>query len=147
VSSAASAGSTDLVSSLLQIALITGMLVGSFWALGLLQRWFSGDLEHQRSARRRAREGRSTRVAAPRRPIEAVAADVRRLARELAMVPSGIPQGKRLGLQAAYDDVLIEAATLLEIRHGLDQLPRSARGLERMRLVASLEAAGLVLDR
>lgn len=147
MSSAASAGSADLVSSLLQIALVTGALIGTLWAVGRVQRWSSGGRERQRSARRRTRAGRSARSAAPRRPIEAVAADLRRLTRELAMVPSGLPQGERLGLQAAYDDVLMEAAALLEIRHGLDQLPRSARGLERMRVLASLEAAGFVLDR
>jgi hypothetical protein len=81
----------------------------------------------------------------PRRPLELVAADVRRLTRELSMVPGGMPMARRRGLLAAYDDVLVEAAELLEVPHGLTSQPSANRELERMRLVASLEAAGLVV--
>jgi hypothetical protein len=85
-------------------------------------------------------------VLRPRRPLEKVAADIRRLTRELAMVPGGLPVARRRGLLAAYDDVLIEAAELLEVPHQLTAAPPAARELERMRLLASLEAAGLVVD-
>jgi hypothetical protein len=81
----------------------------------------------------------------PRRPLEKVAADIRRLTRELAMVPGGLPMARRRGLLAAYDDVLIEAAELLEVPHQLTAAPPAARELERMRLLATLEAAGLVV--
>jgi hypothetical protein len=84
-------------------------------------------------------------VVAPRRPLELVAADLRRLSHELAMVPGGQPMARRRGLLAAYDDILIEAATLLEVPHQLAAAPPAARELERMRLLASLEAAGLVV--
>jgi hypothetical protein len=80
-----------------------------------------------------------------RRPLQLVAADVRRLTRELAMVPGGMPMARRRGLLAAYDDVLIEAAALLEVPHQLTAVPPAARELERMRLLATLEAAGLVV--
>jgi hypothetical protein len=82
---------------------------------------------------------------APRRPLQLVAADLRRLTHELAMVPGGQPMARRRGLLAAYDDVLIEAAALLEVPHQLTAAPPAARELERMRLLASLEAAGLVV--
>jgi hypothetical protein len=85
-------------------------------------------------------------VLRPRRPLEKVAADIRRLTRELAMVPGGLPMARRRGLLAAYDDVLVEAAELLEVPHQLTAAPPTARELERMRLLASLEAAGLVVD-
>jgi hypothetical protein len=81
----------------------------------------------------------------PRRPLELVAADLRRLTRELAMVPGGLPMARRRGLLAAYDDVLVEAAVLLEVSHQLTAQPPATRELERMRLLASLEAAGLVV--
>jgi hypothetical protein len=81
----------------------------------------------------------------PRRPVEVVAADLRRLARELAMVPGGMPMARRRGLLAAFDDVLVEAADLLEVPNQLTATPAASRELERMRLLASLEAAGLVV--
>jgi hypothetical protein len=80
-----------------------------------------------------------------RRPLQLVAADVRRLTRELSMVPGGMPMARRRGLLAAYDDVLVEAAALLEVPHQLTATPPGNRELERMRLLASLEAAGLVV--
>jgi hypothetical protein len=82
----------------------------------------------------------------PRRPLELVAADLRRLTRELSMVPGGMPMARRRGLLAAFDDVLVEAAELLEVPHQLTAEPPATRELERMRLLASLEAAGLVVD-
>jgi len=80
-----------------------------------------------------------------RRPLELVAADLRRLTRELSMVPGGMPMARRRGLLAAFDDVLVEAAALLDVPHQLTAEPPATRELERMRLLASLEAAGLVL--
>ena len=81
----------------------------------------------------------------PRRPLEDVAADVRRLTHELSVVPGGMPMARRRGLLAAYDDVLVEAADLLEVPQQLTATPPAHRELERMRLVGSLEAAGLVV--
>ena len=54
-----------------------------------------------------------------RRPLQVVAADVRRLGRQIALVPAGAPMARRRALAAAYDDVLIEAAQLLEVPHEL----------------------------
>ncbi|GAA4756808.1 hypothetical protein GCM10023328_45750 [Modestobacter marinus] len=81
----------------------------------------------------------------PHRPLERVAADLRRLARELAMVPGGMPMERRRGLLAAYDDLLVEAAALLEVPQQLTEVPEEARELERIRLLGALEAAGLVV--
>jgi hypothetical protein len=81
----------------------------------------------------------------PRRPLQLVAADLRRLTRELSMVPGGMPMARRRGLLAAFDDVLVEAAELLEVPHQLALQPPATRELERMRLLAQLEAAGLVV--
>jgi hypothetical protein len=97
---------------------------------------------------RRIRERRrSARNPAPgRRPIQVVAADVRRLGRSLTLVPAGSPMARRRALAAAYDDVLIEAALLLEVPHELRTTPDGpARDLERLRLLAALEGAGLAV--
>jgi hypothetical protein len=90
------------------------------------------------------------RAAAPlrpaRRPLQQVAADLRRLSRSTDLVPAGTPMARRRGLWAAYDDVLSEAAELLEVPHGLAGLPEGrAREVERIRLLAALRDAGLVV--
>ena len=129
-----------MLGSLLYLGLITGGLACSFAAIDLLCRWFSGQLQMERAARRRARPPQEP----PHRPIEQVAADLHRLSRQVARVPAGAPQARRNGLQAAYDDVLIEAARLLEVPQTLDGLsPGRARDAERRRVEISLAAAGL----
>ena len=94
---------------------------------------------------RRATGSMPAQSAPVRRPLERVAADLRRLTRELSVVPGGTPMARRLGLLAAFDDVLAEAALLLEVPNQLSVLPPATRDLERMRLLATLEAAGLTV--
>ena len=82
-----------------------------------------------------------------RRPVQDVAADQRRLARELAAVPAGAPYIRWQALQNAYDSVLTEAAELLEVAHTLGDLPMgTARDIERLRIVCTLEASGFVVQ-
>lgn len=145
--------SADVVWALLGLAGITAMMAGSFLLLGLLFRAFTGELRTGPWTRRRGRAAVPDDAAAadasgnPRhRPLERVAADLRRLARELAVVPSGTPVARRRGLLAAYDDVLIEAAEILQVPHELTTVPTDAREVERLRLLSSLEAAGLVVS-
>ena len=139
--------SADVARSLLGLAGVTAMLVAGILLLGVLFRAFTGQLRTDRSAARRRPAARtSPPPPAPHRPVELVAADLRRLARELAVVPSGTPVARRRGLLAAYDDVLIEAADILEVPHELTTVPPAAREVERLRLLASLEAAGLVVS-
>lgn len=177
-----SAGSvSDIGTSLLRVAAVTGLFAAGVAAFVLLLRAMTGQLHIERQARQRLAEqqrraalpapgpagtparrraaghhpvGRRTpgaRLAEtvsvpPRRPLQLVAADVRRLARELAMVPGGMPMARRRGLLAAFDDVLVEAAELLQVPHQLTAEPPATRELERVRLLASLEAAGLVVS-
>jgi hypothetical protein len=101
--------------------------------------------------RRVRRQAERRRVArhpqAGRRPLQVVAADVRRLARSIALVPAGAPMARRRALAAAYDDVLVEAADLLEIPHELRTSPEGPpRDVERLRLLATLESAGLTVQ-
>ncbi|TFV44169.1 hypothetical protein [Blastococcus sp. TF02A-35] len=78
------------------------------------------------------------------RPVEAVAADLRRLGRQVELVPAGVPMARRRAVQAAYDDVLAEAAAILGVPTSLAGLADGrARDVERLRLLAALQAAGL----
>lgn len=111
--------------------------------------------QHQLAAskRRRAARIRTPRPPQPqpivttRRPIQVVAADLRRLSRQLALVPSGSTLVRWKALWAAYDGVLLEAAEMLEVPHGLGEQPAAgvARDVERVRVLAALEGAGLVV--
>jgi hypothetical protein len=103
--------------------------------------------------RRRTLHARGRRSPAPepisttRRPIQVVAADLRRLSRQLALVPSGSTLVRWKALWSAYDGVLMEAAEMLEVPHELTEQPVAgmARDLERVRVLAALEGAGLVV--
>jgi hypothetical protein len=92
------------------------------------------------SARRRA-----VRHPAPAgRPLESVAADLSRLGAQVSLVPAGVPMVRRRAVQAAYDDVLLEAAGMLGVPSALPGLPEGrARDVERLRVVAALRSAGL----
>jgi len=142
--------SADVAWSLLGLAGVTAMLVGGFLLLGLLYRAFTGQLRIDRLAARRNRHGTggagTPPPPGPHRPVELVAADLRRLAHELAVVPSGTPVARRRGLLAAYDDVLAEAAEILEVPHELTTAPPEVREVERLRVLAALEDAGLVVS-
>ena len=145
-----------VVQIVLAALLFTGLL---FFA----DRWASGctvedpitlaERRHARRAHRRRPPGRSRRVAqeAPRepvrRPIQVVAADLRRLNRQVALVPSGSTLVRWKALWAAYDGVLVEAAEMLECPHELADQPAAgiARDVERVRVLAALEAAGMVV--
>ena len=101
---------------------------------------------HHPVGRRSPGTGAQRAVTGPRRPLQLVAGDLRRLTRELSMVPGGLSVERRRDLLAAYDDVLMEAADLLQVPHRLRTEPPATRELERLRLLAELEAAGLVVS-
>ncbi len=93
--------------------------------------------------------GRRRDVRALRRPsgvpIEQVAADIRRL-RLLVSVESERSAVQQLGARMAYDQVLIQACTMLGIEHELtDGVAGMDREIERLRVEAALENAGLTL--
>ena len=128
-----------MAGALLQLALLTAALVGAFGLLGLLTGLFCGTV--RLPTRRRRRVGEPVH-----RPLQQVAADLRRLARQLDVVPAGSPQVRRRGFQAAYDDVLIEAAGQFAVPTTLGGLPPGfPRDVERLRVETALAAAGLVV--
>ena len=117
---------------------------GTVAVVAALIAWTGPVLRWIRRARNRRREARNP--APGRRPLQVVAADVRRLARSMALVPAGSPMARRRALAAAYDDVLVEAADLLEVPHELRTTPEGpARDVERQRLLAALEGEGLAV--
>jgi hypothetical protein len=125
-----------------QLVLALGLLVTLVGVLTLIDHRVTG-----RPVRRLWR--RRSRAADPEplgRPIQVVAADLPRLARQLALVPAGAPLVRWQALWAAYDDVLGEAAAQLDVPHDLATTPSGlARDLERLRLLAALEGAGLAV--
>lgn len=99
-------------------------------------------VRRRRSGRRFAMSGK----VAARRPLEQVAADLRRLERQFALVPSGATLVRWRALWAAYDRVLMEAAEELEVAHTLADMPAGVgRDIERLRVVSAVEARGLVV--
>ena len=126
-----------MTGSLLLLGLPFAALCAVVVGFGPAERWLA-----ERAARRRARR----LPPLDRRPLQAVAADVRRLRRQLALVPAGAPMARRRALQAACDDVLAEAARMLGVPHALGtEPPGRARDVERLRLLAALQAAGLAV--
>ena len=105
-------------------------------------------MKRRRPARTRAgRTPQPEPIGPTRRPIQVVAADLRRLSRQLALVPSGSTLVRWKALWAAYDGVLVEAAEMLEVPHELADQPAVgvARDVERVRMLAALEGAGMVV--
>lgn len=123
------------------LALAVGLLVlpGAF--LTVADRWLAGEPPLGR------RRPPPPPPPLARRPLQVVAADLRRLSRQLALVPAGASLVRWQALWAAYDEVLMEAADALEIPHDLPATPSGlTREFERVRLVTALEDAGLVVQ-
>lgn len=121
--------------------LTIGVLMGERW------RW---RLHHRRPVQD---DGSPTLPAGPvGRPIEVIAADLRRLAREreLQYRSGSVSRVKRLSVLQAYDDVLLEACGELEVPNRLDRPDvwgvDEQHDLERLRVQDALRQAGLVLD-
>jgi hypothetical protein len=127
-----------MASPLLQIGGTVAVVAGLIAWTGPVIRWVAGGWRRRQAAKH---------PEPWRRPLQVVAADVRRLGRSLALVPAGAPMARRRALIAAYDDVLIEAAVLLDVPHELRTTPDGpARDVERLRLLAALEGAGLAVS-
>ena len=124
-----------------QFALVFGVLPALVVVLALLDRWATG--------RRRWWRRHSPRKAVPEpvsRPIQVVAADLRRLSRQMALVPAGAPLVRWKALWTVYDEVLAEAAEQLEVSHELGTTCLGTpRDIERLRVLAALESAGLAV--
>jgi hypothetical protein len=103
------------------------------------------------SAARWLARRRRMRISAARgpsvRPLERIAADVRRLhaaveSDRLSCDPA-VPVVRRRATRLAYEDCLDEACQALGVEHRLPELTGRAREVELLRVEAALTAAGL----
>ena len=78
-------------------------------------------------------------------PLERLAADLRRL-REVVRGDAHRSAAQQLGNRLAYDQVLMQACSMLEIEHELsEQTSGMERDIERFRVEAELERAGMTV--
>ena len=108
-----------------------------FWAVLLVQRVI-------RFATERV-ERRSVTAHGP--PIEQLAADLRRVHRELCDLEPAMPIVRWKATRQAYDTLLMQACLAVEIGHQLDELPVDGfeREMERLRVEEALREAGLAV--
>ena len=78
-------------------------------------------------------------------PLERLAADLRRL-RTVIRADAHRSAAQQMGNRLAYDQVLIQACSMLEIEHELrDETTGMERDIERFRIEAELERAGVTV--
>jgi len=78
------------------------------------------------------------------RPIERIAADLRRVRRDLKRFRQGTSAAKRIGARQAYDALLMQACEALNVDHRLRTLPEGVdRAIERFRVEECLRNRGL----
>ena len=123
--------------------------VGVVLLHGLLAGRWDAAISNWRGSRRQKAERRRNLRAMRRQqgvPLEQVAANLRRL-RGVLTVDAHRSAVHQIGNRVAYDQVLIQASEMLQIEHDLAK--RSAgmeRNIERLRVEAELERAGVVLS-
>lgn len=89
---------------------------------------------------------RRRRVQPTSLPIEQLAADLRRVHKLLVQCPDGTPMVRRVATRDAYDELLRQACTAVDVRHELDELPEGMeRDIERLRVQEALRDAGLTI--
>ena len=122
--------------------------VGVVLLYGLLAGRSDAAISNWRESRRQKAERRRNLRAMRRQqgvPLEQVAANLRRLRGVLTV--DAHRSVYQIGNRVAYDQVLIQASEMLQIEHDLAK--RSAgmeRDIERLRVEAELERAGVVLS-
>ncbi|MGI8696045.1 MAG: hypothetical protein ACR2JQ_05280 [Mycobacteriales bacterium] len=107
-------------------------------------RWFCKHSDEVRAIGRRVAH-RPPVLVPDGRPVGQIAADLRRLG-SCARAARGTTFARQRGLEMAYDDVLVQASRALAIPQNiLDLPPGVSRDVERLRIEAALEDAGLAL--
>lgn len=122
-----------MLSGVLGVVAVTAMLAIVLWVV-----FYAG------SARLFVRRHLPAPPAPAGPPIEALAADLKRLRAATRSVAPGTSLVRRNATLAAYDDALVQACLALGLPDTLTALPPGTdREAERLRVEALLEAAGL----
>ena len=138
----------QVVLGAIAVSIIILVPVGMVLLYGLLAgRWDAAISNWRGSRRQKAERRRNLRAMRRQRgvPLEQVAANLRRLRGVLTV--DAHRSVYQIGNRVAYDQVLIQASEMLQIEHDLAK--RSAgteRNIERLRIEAELERAGVVLS-
>jgi hypothetical protein len=123
--------------------------VGVVLLYGLLAGRWDAAISNWRGSRRQKAERRRNLRAMRRQqgvPLEQVAANLRRL-RGVLTVDAHRSAVHQIGNRVAYDQVLIQASEMLQIEHDLAKhYAGMERNIERLRVEAELERAGVVLS-
>jgi hypothetical protein len=123
--------------------------VGVVLLYGLLAGRWDAAISNWRESRRQKAERRRNLRAMRRQqgvPLEQVAANLRRL-RGVLTVDEHRSAVHQIGNRVAYDQVLIQASEMLQIEHDLAKHSAGMeRNIERLRVEAELERAGVVLS-
>ena len=121
------------------VVLLYGLLAG---------RWDAAISNWRESRRQKAERRRNLRGMRRQQgvPLEQVAANLRRL-RGVLTVDEPRSAVHQIGNRVAYDQVLIQASEMLQIEHDLAKHSAGLeRNIERLRVEAELERAGVVLS-
>jgi hypothetical protein len=122
------------------VVLLYGQLAGRWDAAISIWR------ESRRQKAERRRNLRAMRRQQQGVPLEQVAANLRRL-RGVLTVDEHRSAVHQIGNRVAYDQVLIQASEMLQIEHDLAKHSAGMeRNIERLRVEAELERAGVVLS-
>jgi hypothetical protein len=124
------------------------ILVGVPVIASVVQDLRSGRLDEQLGRRRRSQATGAGGVAPHLRgiPLEQLAADLRRLRRAVA-TDQQRSATHQLANRVAYDQLLMQACEMLAVPHELDKKTAGpGRDIERIRVEAELERAGIVLS-
>ena len=123
--------------------------VGVVLLYALLAGRWDAAISNWRGLRREKAERRRNLRAMRRQqgvPLEQVAADLRRL-RGVLTVDAHRSAAHQIRNRVAYDQVLIQASEMLQIEHDLAKHSAGMeRNIERLRVEAELERAGVVLS-
>jgi len=114
----------------------------------LAGRWDGSIARWKESRQQSAQRRRNLRAMRDQRgiPLEQVAANLRRL-RAVVTRDAHRSAAHQMGDRLAYDQVLIQACDMLEIEHDLRaESAGMERDIERLRVEAELERAGVVLS-
>ena len=114
----------------------------------LAGRWDAAISNWRESRRQKAERRRNLRAMRSQQgvPLEQVAANLRRL-RGVLSVDAHRSAVHQIGNRLAYDQVLIQASEMLQIEHDLAKHSAGMeRDIERLRVEAELERAGVVLS-